>query len=163
MSLSSSLYIFLLLTNISYSSTNTAILNIHWGMNPVQVGSAVNTALEEDKTSTDRIKVFNSILKITERGIPSELKYYFYKNQLYRLEIKQELATHKKPIINHLIKLKGLDQEFNNIIQTLHSGRNYETIKDNQRINYYLNSGDLNNSDTVFVDLEYLPVAGQIK
>ena len=51
----------------------------------------------------------------------------------------------------------------NNIIQTLHSGAKYETIKDNQKIIFYLNSNDLNNSDTVFLDLEYLPIANQIE
>ncbi len=149
-------------TNISYSSTNTAILNIHWGMNPEQVENAVNTELEEGPNSTDRIKFFNNRLRIVGRARLAEVKYYFYKNQLYKLEIKKDLAMYKKPIINQLIKQKGLDQEFNNIIQTLHNGSKYETIKDNQKIAFYLNSNDLNSSDTVFLDMEYLPIANQI-
>ena len=149
-------------TNISYSSTNTAILNIHWGMNPGQVENAVNTELEEGPNSTDRIKFFNNRLRIVGRARLAEVKYYFYKNQLYKLEIKKDLAMYKKPIINQLIKQKGLDQEFNNIIQTLHNGSKYETIKDNQKIAFYLNSNDLNSSDTVFLDMEYLPIANQI-
>ncbi|HSG32717.1 MAG TPA: hypothetical protein VLB82_14380 [Thermodesulfobacteriota bacterium] len=153
--------IFLYEINSSYSFTNTAILNMHWGMNPEQVESAINTALQEDQSSTDKIKVYISNLQITDRGRPSDVKYYFYKNQLYKLKIKQDLATHKKPIINQLIKLKGLDEQFNDIVQSLHYGRKYETFNDNQKIVFYLNSGDLNSSDTVFLDLKYLPVAGQ--
>ncbi len=149
-------------TNISYSSTNTAILNIHWGMNPEQVENAVNTELEEGPNSTDRIKFFNNRLRIVGRARLAEVKYYFYKNQLYKLEIKKDLAMYKKPIINQLIIPKGLDQEFNNIIQTLHNGSKYETIKDNQKIVFYLNSNNLNSSDTVFLDMEYLPIANQI-
>ena len=155
--------ILLFQTNFSYSSTNTAILNIHWGMNPEQVENAVNTELEEGPNSTDKIKVFNNRLRIANRGRLAEVKYYFYKNQLYKLEIKKDLAMYKKPIINQLIKQKGLDQEFNNIIQTLHNGSKYETIKDNQKIAFYLNSNDLNSSDTVFLDIEYLPIANQIE
>ncbi len=131
-------------------------------MNQQQVETAVNTALQEDQYSTDRIKVFSNRLKITDRGRPSEVKYYFYKDQLYKLEIKKDLATHKKPTINQLIKLKGLDERYNDIIQTLHYGRKYETILDNQKIVFSLNSGDLNSSDTVFLDLEYLPIASQL-
>jgi len=148
--------------NSSYSSTNTAILNIHWGMNPKQVENAVNTELEEVQKSTDKIKVFNNRLRIVGRARLAEVKYYFYKNQLYKLEIKKDLAMYKKPIINQLIIQKGLDQEFNNIIQTLHNGSKYETIKDNQKIVFYLNSNDLNSSDTIFLDMEYLPIANQI-
>ena len=155
--------ILLFQTNFSYSSTNTAILNIHWGMNPEQVENAVNTELEEGPNSTDRIKFFNNRLRIVGRARLAEVKYYFYKNQLYKLEIKKDLAMYKKPIINQLIKQKGLDQEFNNIIQTLHNGSKYETIKDNQKIAFYLNSNDLNSSDTVFLDIEYLPIANQIE
>lgn len=155
--------ILLFQTNFSYSSTNTAILNIHWGMNPEQVENAVNTELEEGPNSTDRIKFFNNRLRIVGRARLAEVKYYFYKNQLYKLEIKKDLAMYKKPIINQLIKQKGLDQEFNNIIQTLHNGSKYETIKDNQKIAFYLNSNDLNSSDTVFLDMEYLPIANQIE
>jgi len=154
--------IFLFQTNTSYSSTNTTILNIHWGMNPEQVENAVNTELEEGPNSTDRIKFFNNRLRIVGRARLAEVKYYFYKNQLYKLEIKKDLAMYKKPIINQLIKQKGLDQEFNNIIQTLHNGSKYETIKDNQKIVFYLNSNNLNSSDTVFLDMEYLPIANQI-
>ncbi len=157
------LLILFLQTNFSYTSTNTAILNIHWGMNPKQVENAVNTELEEEQNSTDKIKVFNNRLRIANRARLAEVKYYFYKNQLYKLEIKKDLAMYKKPIINQLIIQKGLDQQFNNIIQTLHSGAKYETIKDNQKIIFYLNSNDLNNSDTVFLDLEYLPIANQIE
>ncbi len=157
------LLILFLQTNFSYTSTNTAILNIHWGMNPKQVENAVNTELEEEQNSTDKIKVFNNRLRIVGRARLAEVKYYFYKNQLYKLEIKKDLAMYKKPIINQLIIQKGLDQQFNNIIQTLHSGAKYETIKDNQKIIFYLNSNDLNNSDTVFLDLEYLPIANQIE
>ena len=157
------LLILFLQTNFSYISTNTAILNIHWGMNPKQVENAVNTELEEEQNSTDKIKVFNNRLRIVGRARLTEVKYYFYKNQLYKLEIKKDLAMYKKPIINQLIIQKGLDQQFNNIIQTLHSGAKYETIKDNQKIIFYLNSNDLNNSDTVFLDLEYLPIANQIE
>ncbi len=157
------LLILFLQTNFSYTSTNTAILNIHWGMNPKQVENAVNTQLEEEQNSTDKIKVFNNRLRIVGRARLAEVKYYFYKNQLYKLEIKKDLAMYKKPIINQLIIQKGLDQQFNNIIQTLHSGAKYETIKDNQKIIFYLNSNDLNNSDTVFLDLEYLPIANQIE
>ena len=149
--------------NFFYPSTNTAILNIHWGMNPKQVENAVNTELEEQQNSTDKIKVFNNRLRIANRGRLAEVKYYFYKNQLYKLEIKKDLAMYKKPIINQLIKQKGLDQEFNNIIQTLHSGTKYETLKDNQKIVFYLNSNDLNSSDTIFLDMEYLPIANQIE
>ena len=148
--------------NFSYPSTNTAILNIHWGMNPEQVENAVNTELEEQH-STDKIKVFNNRLRIANRGRLAEVKHYFYKNQLYKLEIKKDLAMYKKPIINQLIIQKGLDQEFNNIIQTLHNGSKYETIKDNQKIVFYLNSNDLNSSDTIFLDMEYLPIANQIE
>ena len=155
--------ILLFQTNSSYPSTNTAILNIHWGMNPNQVENAVNTELEEGPNSTDRIKFFNNRLRIVGRARLAEVKYYFYKNQLYKLEIKKDLAMYKKPIINQLIKQKGLDQEFNNIIQTLHNGSKYETIKDNQKIAFYLNSNDLNSSDTVFLDIEYLPIANQIE
>ena len=154
--------ILLFQTNISYSSTNTAILNIHWGMNPEQVENAVNAELEAHPNSTDRIKIFNNRLRIANRARLAEVKYYFYKNQLYKLEIKKDLAMYKKPIINQLIIQKGLDQEFNNIIQTLHSGTKYETIKDNQKIVFYLNSNNLNSSDTVFLDMEYLPIANQI-
>ncbi len=154
--------ILLFQTNSSYPSTNTAILNIHWGMNPEQVENAVNTELEADPNSTDRIKIFNNRLRIVGRARLAEVKYYFYKNQLYKLEIKKDLAMYKKPIINKLIKQKGLDQEFNNIIQTLHNGSKYETIKDNQKIVFYLNSNDLNSSDTIFLDMEYLPIANQI-
>jgi hypothetical protein len=132
-------------------------------MNPEQVENAVNTELEEEQNSTDKIKVFNNRLRIVGRARLAEVKYYFYKNQLYKLEIKKDLAMYKKPIINQLIIQKGLDQQFNNIIQTLHSGAKYETIKDNQKIIFYLNSNDLNNSDTVFLDLEYLPIANQIE
>ena len=156
-----SVSLFLLQTNFLYSSTNTAILNIHWGMNPKQVENALNTILEENQISTDRIKIFNSRLKIVDRGRLAEVKYYFYENKLYKLEIKQDLAMYKKPIINKLIILKGLDQEFNNIIQTLHSGSKYETTRDNQKLVFYLNSNDLNSSDTVFLDLEYLPITSQ--
>ena len=156
------LLILFLQTNFSYTSTNTAILNIHWGMNPKQIENAVNTELEEQQNSTDKIKVFNNRLRIANRARLAEVKYYFYRNQLYKLEIKKDLAMYKKPIINQLIKQKGLDQEFNNIVQTLHNGAKYETIKDNQKIIFYLNSNDLNNSDTVFLDLEYLPIANQV-
>ena len=155
--------ILLFQTNSSYPSTNTAILNIHWGMNPEQVENAVNTELEEQQNSTDNIKVFNNRLRIANRGRLAEVKHYFYKNQLYKLEIKKDLAMYKKPIINQLIIQKGLDQEFNNIIQTLHNGNKYETLKDNQKIAFYLNSNDLNSSDTVFLDIEYLPIANQIE
>ena len=159
--------IFLLLliflqTNVTYPSTNTAILNIHWGMNPKQIENAVNTELEEGPNSTDRIKIFNNRLRIVGRARLAEVKYYFYKNQLYKLEIKKDLAMYKKPIINQLIIQKGLDQEFNNIVQTLHNGSKYETIKDNQKIVFYLNSNDLNSSDTIFLDMEHLPIANQI-
>ena len=154
--------ILLFQTNSSYPSTNTAILNIHWGMNPNQVENAVNTELEEGPNSTDKIKVFNNRLRIVGRARLAEVKYYFYKNQLYKLEIKKDLAMYKKPIINQLIKQKGLDQEFNNIIQTLHNGSKYETIKDNQKIAFYLNSNNLNSSNTVFLDMEYLPIGSQI-
>ena len=82
--------ILLFQTNFSYSSTNTAILNIHWGMNPNQVENAVNTELEEGPNSTDKIKVFNNRLRIVGRARLAEVKYYFYKNQLYKLEIKKE-------------------------------------------------------------------------
>ncbi len=156
------LLILFLQTNFSYTSTNTAILNIHWGMNPKQIENAVNTELEEQQNSTDKIKVFNNRLRIANRARLAEVKYYFYRNQLYTLEIKKDLAMYKKPIINQLIKQKGLDQEFNNIVQTLHNGAKYETIKDNQKIIFYLNSNDLNTSDTVFLDLEYLPIANQV-
>jgi len=154
--------ILLFQTNISYSSTNTAILNIHWGMNPEQVENAVNAELEEQQNSTDRIKIFNNRLRIVGRARLAEVKYYFYKNQLYKLEIKKDLTMYKKPIINQLIIQKGLDQQFNNIIQTLHSGIKYETIKDYQKIIFYLNSNDLNSSDTIFLDIEYLPIVNQI-
>ena len=157
-----SVLLFFVQINISYSFTNTAILNIHWGMNPKQVEYTVNTGLEEDQNSTDKIKVFNNRLKIVNRGRLAEVKYYFYENKLYKLEIKQDLAMYKKPIINQLIVPPGLAQENNNIIQTLHRGSKYETTKDNQKIVIYLNSGDLNSSDTVFLDLEYLPIANQL-
>jgi len=156
------LLLFLLLPNLSYSSTNTAILNIHWGMNTEQVEKATNIKLEEEQFRTDKIKVFNNRLRIANRARLAEVKYYFYKNQLYKLEIKKDLAMYKKPIINQLIIQKGLDQEFNNIIQTLHNGSKYETIKDNQKIVFFLNSNNLNSSDTVFLDMEYLPIANQI-
>ena len=156
------LLILFLQTNFSYTSTNTAILNIHWGMNPKQIENAVNTELEEQQNSTDKIKDFNNRLRIANRARLAEVKYYFYRNQLYKLEIKKDLAMYKKPIINQLIKQKGLDQEFNNIIQTLHNGSKYETIKDNQKIVFYLNSNNLNSSDTIFLDIEYLPIANQI-
>jgi hypothetical protein len=132
-------------------------------MNPKQVENAVNTELEEEQHSTDKIKVFNNRLRIVGRARLAEVKYYFYKNQLYKLEIKKDLAMYKKLIINQLTIQKGLDQEFNNIIQTLHSGTKYETIKDNQKIVFYLNSNDLNSSDTIFLDMEYLPIANQIE
>jgi hypothetical protein len=154
--------IIIIQTNPSYSSNNTAILNIHWGMNPEQVQNAINTGLEEEPISTDKIKLFNNRLRIADRGRLAEVKYYFYRNQLYKLEIRKDLAMYKKPIINQLIKQKGLDQQFNNIIQTLYNGSKYETIKDNQKIVFYLNSNDLNSSDTVFLDLDYLPIANQI-
>jgi hypothetical protein len=131
-------------------------------MNPKQVENAINTGLEEEPISTDKIKLFNNRLRIADRGRLAEVKYYFYRNQLYKLEIRKDLAMYKKPIINQLIKQKGLDQQFNNIIQTLYNGSKYETIKDNQKIVFYLNSNDLNSSDTVFLDLDYLPIANQI-
>jgi len=54
------------------------------------------------------------------------------------------------------------DKELNNIIQILNNGSKYVAAKDNQKIVFYLNSNDLNNSDTVFLDMEYLPIANQI-
>ena len=131
-------------------------------MNPKQVENAVNTELEEDPNSADKIKIFNNRLRIVGRARLAEVKYYFYKNQLYKLEIKKDLAMYKKPIINQLIIQKGLDQEFNNIIQTLNNGSKYETNKDNQKIVFYLNSNDLNSSDTVFLEMKYEPIANQI-
>jgi len=155
------LLLFFLQTSLLYSTNNTAILNIHWGMNPKQVENATNIELEE-QNSTDKIKVFNNRLRITDRARLAEVKYYFYRNQLYKLEIKKNLAMYKKQIINQLIKQKGLDQEFNNIIQILNNGSKYEAAKDNQKIVFYLNSNDFNDADTVFLDMEYLPIANQI-
>jgi len=60
--------LFFLLPSSLYSSTNTAILNIHWGMNPKQVENAVNAEFEEQQNSTDRIKIFNNRLRIVGRA-----------------------------------------------------------------------------------------------
>ena len=156
------LLLFFLQTNFLYPSSNTAILNIHWGMNPTQVQNATKKELEEEHNSTDKIKIFNNRLRITNRARLAEVKYYFFKNQLYKLEIKKDLAMYKKQIINQLIKEKGLDQEFNNIIQILNNGSKYGAAKDNQTIIFYLNSNDLNSSDTVFLEMKYEPIANQI-
>ena len=72
------------------------------------------------------------------------------------------VSLQKNRIINQLLVHKGLDQEFNNIIQTLNNGSKYETNKDNQKIVFYLISNDLNSSDTVFLEMKYEPIANQI-
>jgi len=154
--------LFFLQTNFLYSSNNTAILNIHWGMNPKQVQNATNKELEEEHNSTDNIKIYSNKLRIVDRGRLSNIKYYFYKNQLYKIKVTKDLSLQKNRIINQLLIHKGLDQEFNNIIQTLNNGSKYETNKDNQKIVFYLISNDLNSSDTVFLEMKYEPIANQI-
>jgi len=54
------------------------------------------------------------------------------------------------------------DKELDNIIQILNNGSKYVAAKDNQKIVFYLKSNDLNDADTVFLDMEYLPIANQI-
>ncbi len=154
--------LFFLQTNFLYSSNNTAILNIHWGMNPKQVQNATNKELEEEHNSTDNIKIYSNKLRIVDRARLSNIKYYFYKNQLYKIKVTKDLSLQKNRIINQLLIHKGLDQEFNNIIQTLNNGSKYETNKDNQKIVFYLISNDLNGSDTVFLEMKYEPIANQI-
>lgn len=156
------LLLLFLQTNFLYSSNNTAILDIHWGMNPKQVQNATNKELEEEHNSTDNIKIYSNKLRIVDRGRLSNIKYYFYKNQLYKIKVTKDLSLQKNRIINQLLIHKGLDQEFNNIIQTLNNGSKYETNKDNQKIVFYLISNDLNSSDTVFLEMKYEPIANQI-
>jgi len=156
------LLLFFLQTNFLYPSSNTAILNIHWGMNPKQVQNATNKELEEEHNSTDNIKIYSNKLRIVDRARLSNIKYYFYKNQLYKIKVTKDLSLQKNRIINQLLIHKGLDQEFDNIIQTLNNGSKYETNKDNQKIVFYLNSNDLNGSDTVFLEMKYEPIANQI-
>jgi len=72
-------------------------------MNPKQVENASNNKLEEEQNSTDKIKIYNNKLRITNRSGLAEVKYSFYNNQLYKLEIKKDLAMYKKPIINILL------------------------------------------------------------
>ena len=156
------LLLFFLQTNFSYPSSNTAILNIHWGMNPKQVQNATNKELEEKHNKTDNIKIYSNKLRIVDRGRLSNIKYYFYKNQLYKIKVTKDLSLQKNRIINQLLIHKGLDQEFNNIIQTLNNGSKYGAAKDNQTIIFYLNSNDLNSSDTVFLEMKYEPIANQI-
>jgi len=156
------LLLLFLQTNFLYSSNNTAILDIHWGMNPKQVQNATNKELEEEHNSTDNIKIYSNKLRIVDRGRLSNIKYYFYKNQLYKIKVTKDLSLQKNRIINQLSIHKGLDQEFNNIIQTLNNGSKYETNKDNQKIVFYLISNDLNSSDTVFLEMKYEPIANQI-
>jgi len=155
------LLLFFLQTSFLYPSSNTAILNIHWGMNPKQVQNATNKELEEHN-STDNIKTYSNKLRFVDRGRLSNIKYYFYKNQLYKIKVTKDLSLQKNRIINQLLIHKGLDQEFDNIIQTLNNGGKYETNKDNQKIVFYLNSNDLNSSDTVFLEMKYEPIANQI-
>ena len=131
-------------------------------MNPKQVQNATNKELKEEHNSTDNIKIYSNKLRIVDRGRLSNIKYYFYKNQLYKIKVTKDLSLQKNRIINQLSIHKGLDQEFNNIIQTLNNGSKYETNKDNQKIVFYLISNDLNSSDTVFLEMKYEPIANQI-
>jgi len=153
--------LFFLQTNLLYSFGN-GFTSLRWGMKPKMIEVGTNKKLEIEHSSIVKIKIYSHKLRITDKGRLADVKYYFYKNGLYKIEIKKDLAIYKKEILKQLILMKGLIKEFDNIIQTLNNGSKYETIEDNQKIVFYLNSNDLNGSDTVFLEMKYEPIANQI-
>jgi len=155
------LLFFFIQTNFLYSF-GTGFTSLSWGMKPKMIEDGTNKELEIEHSSIDKIKIYSHKLRITDKGRLADVKYYFYKNGLYKIEIKKDLAIYKKEILKQLILMKGLNKEFNNIIQTLNNGSKYETNKDNQKIVFYLISNDLNGSDTVFLEMKYEPLANQI-
>lgn len=155
------LLFFFLQTNFLYSF-GTGFTSLSWRMKPEMIEDGTNKELEIEHSSIDKIKIYSHKLRITDKGRLADVKYYFYKNGLYKIEIKKDLAIYKKEILKQLILMKGLNKEFNNIIQTLNNGSKYETTEDNQKILLYLNSNDLNSSDIIYLNFKSIPFANQI-
>ncbi|HSG30583.1 MAG TPA: hypothetical protein VLB82_03450 [Thermodesulfobacteriota bacterium] len=145
----------------SHATNDYAIENIRWGMSPKQVELATDSSLIEEYLNKD-YKIYSHKLKLVNRAKLSNVKHYFYKDQLYKIQINKDLSSYENHIINQLIDKSGFAMNKNEIIETIKSGNKYKGKIQNNVAMVYLSKDKSDKSQEVNLVLGYKPLLDEI-
>jgi hypothetical protein len=145
----------------SHATDDFAILNIRWGMSPKEVELATDKALDEEYLNKE-YKIYSHKLKVVDRARLSDVRHYFYNDQLYKIQIKKDLSSYENRIIDQLIEKSGFEQDRNEIIEKIQNGQKYKgTINNNVALVYLSKDGSQELKNLNFV-LGYKPLLDKI-
>jgi len=146
----------------SHASNDIAILQIRWGMSPKEVEIVTEMKFESEDYNNDEHKTFTQRIRIIDRARKSEVKYYFYDNQLYKINIKKGINLFKTKIIEQLLDKAFLTDQKVDIINTLHNNNKYRIDQNNRLILIYLDDLNLEVSKNINLAMGYKPLVEKL-
>ena len=145
----------------SHATDDFAILNIRWGMSPKQVELATNKTLDEEYLNKE-YKIYSHKLKIVDRARLSDVRHYFYNDQLYKIQIKKDLSSYENRIIDQLIHKSGFSKNRNEIIEEIQNGNKYKGSINNNVVFVYLSKAKSQELKDINFVLGYKPLLDKI-
>ena len=145
----------------SHATDDFAILNIRWGMSPKQVELATNKTLDEEYLNHE-YKIYSHKLRIVDRARLSDVRHYFYNDQLYKIQIKKDLSSFENRIIDQLIHKSGFSKNKNEIIEEIQNGNKYKGSINNNVVFVYLSKDKSQELKDINFVLGYKPLLDKI-
>ena len=108
------------------------------------------------------INLFMKRIRIIDRARKSEVKYYFYDNQLYKINIKKGINLFKTKIIEQLLDKAFLADQKVDIINTLHNNNKYRIDQNDRLILIYLDDLNLEDSKNINLAMGYKPLVEKL-
>ncbi|NIP39142.1 MAG: hypothetical protein GWO07_10825 [Candidatus Dadabacteria bacterium] len=145
----------------SHATDDFAIEDIRWGMSPKQVELATDEVLTEEYINRE-YKIYSHKIKLVDRARLSDVRHYFYNDQLYKIQIKKDLSSFENHIMDKLIDKSGFGSDKNQIIEKIQNGQKYKgEIQNNVALVYLSRNRTQKNSDFNLV-LGYKPILDEI-
>jgi len=92
----------------------------------------------------------------------SDVRHYFYNDQLYKIQIKKDLSSYENRIIDQLIHKSGFSKNRNEIIEEIQNGNKYKGSINNNVVFVYLSKDKSQELKDINFVLGYKPLLDKI-
>ncbi len=143
----------------SNATDDVAMLNIKWGMSPTEILYATDTDFSHIIAEDPTHKSISQHLPLIDETNKTEVNYYFVNNQLYKVRIKENIASDSKNKVAKFIEKIGVDKSEKNIISNLYEGEKYRTENGRQKMSVYIGFDAKDKPVNTYVTMYYKPIA----